>query len=82
MLNEVKHLLCAFPTSSTRTEKSNRFFVAEFILSMAEGLLRMTHEGKVFAGSEPPETSDVKTAGAGFFSLQAFLRDSQPLSRY
>jgi hypothetical protein len=45
MLNEMKHLLCAFFSSYRQDGKvKSRFFVAEFILSIAEGLLRMTNE--------------------------------------
>jgi hypothetical protein len=58
MLNEVKHLLCAFCNSYDQDRKvKSRFFVAEFILSMAEGLLRMTHEGKGFVGCAPRTSS-------------------------
>jgi hypothetical protein len=44
MLNEVKHLLYAFLDFRPAKEYKSRFFVAEFTLSMAEGLLRMTYE--------------------------------------
>jgi hypothetical protein len=58
MLKEVKHLLCAFRNSYDQDRKvKSRFFVAEFILSMAEGLLRMTHEGKGFVGCAPRTSS-------------------------
>jgi hypothetical protein len=43
ILNEVKDLLLLLPMHLNPTDKfKSRFFVAEFILSMAEGLLRMT----------------------------------------
>jgi hypothetical protein len=47
-VNSVKHLLCAFPNSFD--QKKSRFFAAEFILSAAEGLLRMTP--RVMPGAE------------------------------
>jgi hypothetical protein len=41
MLNDVKHLLCAFPYSCDEKRKcKSRFFVAK--------LLRMTHESQAF----------------------------------
>jgi hypothetical protein len=48
MLNKVKHLLWAFPNSFVKPrEAKSRFFVAVSILSVAEGLLRMTLDGTV-----------------------------------
>jgi hypothetical protein len=48
MLNKVKHLLWAFPNSFAKPrEAKSRFFVAVSILSVAEGLLRMTLDGTV-----------------------------------
>jgi hypothetical protein len=53
ILNAVKDLLYAFDPSKQIT---SRFFVAEFILSMAEGLLRMTLRQVLRATGGKPTT--------------------------
>jgi hypothetical protein len=51
MLSAVKHLLCICSASFGQSRKvKSGFFVAESILSVAEGFLRMTHESNAEYG--------------------------------